>query len=461
MAGMLMDTLQSPFYDKMNGSLSSNFSDMVMIGETVEIWMRSGKIICAASGVKKPQMRFIKRKEGGANDVMVNPRVSYFPSTNSYRPPNFHPPIPQIPYIPYSYVVATSQASYPQYHPSRSHFYHSPLEENPNVGSNPLSGYGNPFVNIIEDGVDQYAVRNIEHVKTLMKLIFAELCKLNLIKTINNKVNICEIHPIDSRLIKNYEVLKKFLQELMDRNFIQVNCAKDDHVLTIEPCVENNRSFPRPLEILYRKENLKSIPSQPNAIIGQAPTPFPNENTKAIPWNYEVTSYLVNHQSNDSFGHEGTNVTNISGIGGMTLSGRVYALEQLRKKEGHGEKGKKLLHRRALMKVLNEAHVTQDIIVDQFDVVFTNIIASSCLSFSDGELPVEWIGNNKALNISVKCHDHILARVLVGNGSLSNVMPKSTLSKLFVGEACMKLSVMVVKAFDGSRRQIVGETFSV
>ncbi|XP_073224746.1 uncharacterized protein [Cicer arietinum] len=109
------------------------------------------------------------------------------------------------------------------------------------------------------------------------------------------------------------------------------------------------------------------------------------------------------------------------------------------------------------MKVLNETHVTHDITVDQFDGVVGNITVDNCLSFSNGELPVEWTRHNKALHISVRCHDHILVRVLIDNGSSLNVMPKSTLLKLFVDEPCLKPIIMVVKAFDGSKRQFVGE----
>lgn len=41
----------------------------------------------------------------------------------------------------------------------------------------------------------------------------------------------------------------------------------------------------------------------------------------------------------------------------------------------------------ALLKILNEACVTQDITVDQFDEVMANIIANCCLGFSNDKLP--------------------------------------------------------------------------
>jgi hypothetical protein len=87
-------------------------------------------------------------------------------------------------------------------------------------------------------------------------------------------------------------------------------------------------------------------------------------------------------------------------------------------------------HRTALLKLLNAAHVNQDITVAQFDGVCNNITASRCLGFIDVELPVGGPSHNKALHISMKCQDNTIARVLVDTGSSLNVMPKSTLVKL-------------------------------
>ena len=53
--------------------------------------------------------------------------------------------------------------------------------------------------------------------------------------------------------------------------------------------------------------------------------------------------------------------------------------------------------------------------------------------------------------------NHILSRVSVKNGSLLNVMPRMTLGKLSFGESHMKLSAMVVRAFDGSLRKVIEE----
>lgn len=65
-------------------------------------------------------------------------------------------------------------------------------------------------------------------------------------------------------------------------------------------------------------------------------------------------------------------------------------------------------HIECMLKILSEAHVTKNIIIDQFDGVIANITASTCLGFSSEELPEEGQNHNKALHILVKFQDNIL-----------------------------------------------------
>jgi len=77
MVAMFIDTLQSPFYDKMTGSVSSNLSNIVIIGEIVESGMRTSKITYGSSGttnVKKPLTIPRKKKEGATYTVNFDQR---------------------------------------------------------------------------------------------------------------------------------------------------------------------------------------------------------------------------------------------------------------------------------------------------------------------------------------------------------------------------------------------------
>ncbi|KAL6570705.1 hypothetical protein OROGR_000255 [Orobanche gracilis] len=85
-------------------------------------------------------------------------------------------------------------------------------------------------------------------------------------------------------------------------------------------------------------------------------------------------------------------------------------------------------HRNAPMKVLSDAHVTKDISVDRFEGIVGNISANNFLIFSDAEIPREGVMHNKALYISIK-----------------------------FASRPMRPSSMMVRAFDGTRREVLGE----
>ena len=114
-------------------------------------------------------------------------------------------------------------------------------------------------------------------------------------------------------------------------------------------------------------------------------------------------------------------------------------------------------HRALLVKVLNEAQVAQDISVEGFEGIVSNITANNYLTFTEEEIPAEGRGHNRALHVSFKCMDHVMAKVLIDNSSSLNVMPKSMLEKLFFKASHLRLSSMAVRAFDGRRRKVRGE----
>ena len=113
-------------------------------------------------------------------------------------------------------------------------------------------------------------------------------------------------------------------------------------------------------------------------------------------------------------------------------------------------------HRAALLKVLNQAYVADDISTKKLDRLVGNIAANNFISFSDDEIPTDGRGSTKALHITLNCKGHILSKVLVDNGSALNVMPLSTLTRLPIDIFHMKRSHTIVRAFDGTRREVVG-----
>lgn len=86
-----------------------------------------------------------------------------------------------------------------------------------------------------------------------------------------------------------------------------------------------------------------------------------------------------------------------------------------------------------------------------------NIIVCNNLGFSDDDFPERGRNHNLSSDLTMNCQGYALSNVLVDTGSSLNVMPKSTLYKLSYQGALMRFSGVVVKAFDGSRKTMIGE----
>ncbi len=87
-------------------------------------------------------------------------------------------------------------------------------------------------------------------------------------------------------------------------------------------------------------------------------------------------------------------------------------------------------HRNALLKVINQAYVANNVSVEKLDRWANNLNADNFISFSDDEILPNGRGSVKALYITTNCKGYILPNVLIDNGSALNLMPLSTLSRM-------------------------------
>ena len=94
--------------------------------------------------------------------------------------------------------------------------------------------------------------------------------------------------------------------------------------------------------------------------------------------------------------------------------------------------------------------------MDGVDQLLGNITVGTCIAFTDEEIPPEDRDSTKAPHITIKCKSHVMPRALLDNGSSLNVIPMSTLSRLPIDLSNLKKSQMVVKAFDGTKREVLG-----
>ncbi|KAA3481390.1 hypothetical protein EPI10_021760 [Gossypium australe] len=107
-------------------------------------------------------------------------------------------------------------------------------------------------------------------------------------------------------------------------------------------------------------------------------------------------------------------------------------------------------HRSALMKVLNETSIIDNISVNKLNCLVNNLSAGNFIFFNDDEIPPWGMGSTKALHITTYCKGYTLQGVLIDNGSALNVLPLSTLNRLSVDSSHMKTCQNIVRAFDGT-----------
>ncbi|XP_059310139.1 uncharacterized protein LOC132061316 [Lycium ferocissimum] len=221
------------------------------------------------------------------------------------------------------------------------------------------------------------------------------------------------------------------------------------------------------------------------ALVAQAPS----FNTKAVPWNY----------STDERNKGKAKLVVETIAAGMTRSGQCYAPEEVARGAPSEENGQKkavtkaeveefwrkmptkeysvveqlkktpaqisllsLLmssetHRNALVKVLTEAYVPAETSSEKFSAMVGEILEAHRVSFHEDELPPEGLGHNKALNITVRCRDKFISKVLIDGGSAVNICPVTTLRALGIGVGKLRDSQVRVKGFDGAQRGVVGE----
>ncbi|XP_058009625.1 uncharacterized protein LOC131183239 [Hevea brasiliensis] len=83
--------------------------------------------------------------------------------------------------------------------------------------------------------------------------------------------------------------------------------------------------------------------------------------------------------------------------------------------------------------------------------------ASNFITFSEDEVDPTGLKHTKALHVTVKCKGYIVAKVLIDNRSALNVLPNATLAKLPVDPSAICQSAIVVRAFDGIKREVLGD----
>ncbi|XP_017644498.1 uncharacterized protein LOC108485166 [Gossypium arboreum] len=372
------------------------------------------------------------------------------------------------------------------------------FDNEPNA-ENPLPNHTDSEVNVIDGGIGKRVKADITEVKTPLKWVWKEMARRGLVALSSEGSwdeieNYYEFHHEKGHRIQECEEMRAFIQSLMDKKEIEFyEEVKEEEYIYVSESTSNVPKFNRPVVIISRPKNEAGIQMTPKIII-QKPAVFSYKNNKRVSWNYDCNVTVSVKESSVSLLKEDQN------IGSHTCSGKLYDL-MVKQKRGKvvepgvpvnepvkEEEAKEFLkflkhsehsvveqlhkqparisilalllsskvHRSALLKVLNETYVTNDISVNKLNRLVNNIISDNFIFFNDDDIPPGGIGSTKALYITTRCKGYMLPRVLVDNGSVLNVLPLSTLNRLLVDSSHMKGCQNIVREFDGIGKRVMG-----
>jgi len=128
------------------------------------------------------------------------------------------------------------------------------------------------------------------------------------------------------------------LQNLVDKHFLQVFYGKKDEEVLAQTDEQSNLTTPEPLVIHFTRPVPFFMEQGRQSIVIKTPSSFPYESDRAVPWKYEVHELGEGQQVENTSVHEGPNVENISGLGGITRSGHFFTPPDLRKEACHRSK---------------------------------------------------------------------------------------------------------------------------
>ncbi|XP_016679151.2 uncharacterized protein [Gossypium hirsutum] len=362
----------------------------------------------------------------------------------------------------------------------------------------------NPLPNHIDSGInmmgDDRKIRaDIADVRTPLRWVWKEMVKRGLIaseESCEKRKNYCEFHCEMGHEIQESTEFRAVVQGLMDNKELEFceEVQRENHVCTSELALGVPKAN-HPVVIITRPKNSEVGARVAPKVIIQKPAVFAYKDNRRVPWNYNCNVTIpgkedaINKEDHDEEGHDEQMKARVEPIREETsVKKNVVEPELLVNEPIKEEEAREFLkfikhseysvveqlhkqpacisvlalllnsegHRNALLKVLNETYVADDISINKLDRLVGNIRADNFISFSDDEIPPGGMGSTRALHITARCKGCILPGVLVDNGSVLNVLPLFTLNRLPVDSSHMKSCQNVVRAFDGTERRVMG-----
>ncbi|KAH1254263.1 hypothetical protein GmHk_04G010737 [Glycine max] len=184
-----------------------------------------------------------------------------------------------------------------------------------NMKTNPLANHGGGAVNVVESG-RSFRSKPLKDVTTLRRFIYEALQKGGVIPHGGHREDSCLMHPGELHNMETCLAVEDLLQQMIDRGRLEVGeeGSEEQHI-----CMQSadERSFgrPKPLVVYFNKEAAPQTPRYPSVV---KPVLFPYRNSHAVPWSERK-------EEATDISSLSAKVTNITGLSGVTHSGRVFA----------------------------------------------------------------------------------------------------------------------------------------
>ncbi|XP_017647761.1 uncharacterized protein LOC108487938 [Gossypium arboreum] len=349
-----------------------------------------------------------------------------------------------------------------------------------NVAGNPLPNHTDQGVNGISEGLNRKTKYEVAEVRTPLRQVWKEMAKRGLIvldsrEESKEQRNYCEFHDKVGHEIQDWVEFKALVQNMMNNKEIEFyeeteNPVEGDICASEGESTVQNRTPNYPVVIISRPKNNEAGVQMPPWVIIQRPAVFPYKDGKKVPWNYDCNVMMPGKESlvDASRGDQCKGFYTRSGrhydtanVEVQPTKGKAQVVEEMKgkatkpiKKPVNEEEAKEFLkflkhseysmveqlrkqparisvlalllssevHRSALMRVLNETYVANDISVNKLDHLVNNISADNYIFFNDDEIPHGGMGSTKALHITTRCKGYTLPSVLIDNGLALNAL---------------------------------------
>ncbi|XP_052883476.1 uncharacterized protein LOC108451439 [Gossypium arboreum] len=333
----------------------------------------------------------------------------------------------------------------------------------PNVAGNPLPSHSDKVVNGIDENEGKRTKMEISEVKTPLSWVWKQVVNRGLIKKDSDEKpkrarKYYEFHTEEGHNIQECTEFRSIVQGLMDNKEIEfyeeVQGSEEVEVCTSEKgSTERVQKVNHPVVIISRpRKNEAGIQMAPRVII-QKLVSFPYKdkkgflgimtatgrrytpNTKVKP--VKGKSVVIEQRKEkitipESPVKEPITEKETKEFLKFPKHSEYSVVEQLHKQPASISVLALLLssetHCSALMKVINEKYVADDISVNKLDRLVNNIGADNFIFFNNDEIPLGGMGSIKALHITTRCKGYTLPRT------------------------CQN----IVRAFDGTERKVMG-----